>query len=423
VARVLLVSQYYSPDITAAAHRITDLRRYLQSRGHEVDVITSFPHKAQVAQVEVEEEVDKGVARVRLPSGATSTFARLWEQLTFSAKALGAFLVRFRNRKYNYIIASSPPLFVGVVGRLLATWTGAGLILDIRDIWPGSVAAAGVFRGSSLPIRVASRLERWLYRVADYITCVSQPMKEYLQQYVNPSIVWVVYNGVNITPPGPYHNEATTKDYTRGRKVGYHSSDERMDGTICLAYAGNIGLVQDIDVLVQALAYVRSDTLKRLQIRIIGSGPERNRLEAVVARDPVASRIISFEGPYAKNELDRILYSSVDALFIHLRSDPVLDRTIPSKVFDSCVYNLPIVYGLSGEGKEILGRLSGTLSFSQGSPESLAAALDELVQRYKVYWVGAQRHRSYVERHFTRERCFEPILRILSNADTSSNQS
>src|SRR5690606_29030509 len=103
-----------------------------------------------------------------------------------------------------------------------------------------------------------------------------------------------------------------------------------------------------------------------------------------------------------------------DALFIHLRKDPVLDRTIPSKVFDCCLFNLPIVYGLSGEGREILSRLPGTLPFQQGSPESLAAALDELVGAYEKYFTGAQGHRQFVEAHFSRNACFQPLLDFIT---------
>jgi len=410
VERILIVSQYFSPDITAAAHRLTDLRNFLQGQGQQVDVITSFPHKVKI-QLQGEPEPD--IVRVKLPVGATSTFARLWEQSLFAAKALAAYLVNFRKRRYKVVIASSPPLFVGVVGYVLSRWTGAKFILDVRDIWPGSVAAAGIAGDSSLPIKIASRIERWLYRVADCVTCVSQPMKAYLENFIESSKVRVVYNGVSSTEL----TSVSEQSRIRGREnASLHADvgpDKGTERRLCLVYAGNIGLVQDIDVLIEALKYTHPETIGRLRVRIIGGGPERSRLEAMVASDPVASKIVSFEGPYPKAELTRILVQSADALFVHLRSDPILDRTIPSKVFDACLFNVPIVYGLSGEGRDILASLSGTLAFQQGSPRSLASALDELVQNYERYYAGAREHRSFVERHFTREVCFRPLLDIV----------
>lgn len=402
-----MISQYYSPDITAAAHRITDLRYFLESRGHKVDVITSFPHKVTLEFVQ---ESEAGITRVRLPIGAASTAARLWEQTLFATKALGAYLLRHRKEQYDFVLASSPPLFVGVAGYLAAKWSGARFILDIRDIWPGSVAAAGVASGTSLPIRVASRLERWLYRVADYLTCVSQPMKEYLEQFTDSDKIRVVYNGVNTSSvPGKRQQASQRSNYIDGLPTKVR--DNHPSGsTICVAYAGNIGLVQDVHVLIDALQYVQPETLERLQVCIIGTGPERIRLERLVSENPIAARLVAFDGPYPKEELSEILSTSVDALFIHLRSDPVLDRTIPSKVFDSCLYNLPIIYGLSGEGHDILSRLPGTLPFRQGAPESLAAALDQLVASYPAYLEAAQGHRTFVETHFSREVCFRPLL-------------
>lgn len=418
MARILIVSQYFRPDITAAAHRITDLRIFLQSHGHHVDVITSFPHKAQV---EIKAEDDYGVARVRLPIGATSAVGRLWEQSLFALKALGVFVRRFRKEGYQFVVASSPPLFVGAVGYVMARWTKAVFILDIRDIWPGSVAAAGVVSGSSFVIRLASRLERWLYRVADHITCVARPMKEYIEQYTEPTKIRVVYNGVDVNSrlAGEQQNsEGGAAVDDRSASMQSNQASEHSDGIICLAYTGNIGLVQDIDVLVDALKYVQPKTFSRLRIRIIGSGVERDRLEKLVAADPIASRIILFEGPYPKHVVsDMLSNGSVDALFIHLRSDPILDLTIPSKVFDSCLFNLPIVYGLSGEGHEILSRLPGTLYFRQGSARSLGAALDRLVEEYGVLRTRAQSHRAFVEKNFTREVCFRPFLDIISRGE------
>ena len=46
--RILIVAQYFPPDITAAAFRMFDTARLLEYNGHEVHVITAVPHRSRV---------------------------------------------------------------------------------------------------------------------------------------------------------------------------------------------------------------------------------------------------------------------------------------------------------------------------------------------------------------------------------------
>ncbi len=50
--RILFICQFFAPDITAAAFRMSDFARLLAQSGDEVRVITSYPHKAHVTDVD-----------------------------------------------------------------------------------------------------------------------------------------------------------------------------------------------------------------------------------------------------------------------------------------------------------------------------------------------------------------------------------
>ena len=47
--KVLAISQFYEPDITAAAFRISETVTHLVDLGYDITVITSTPHKSDVA--------------------------------------------------------------------------------------------------------------------------------------------------------------------------------------------------------------------------------------------------------------------------------------------------------------------------------------------------------------------------------------
>ena len=61
--RILLISQFFPPDITAAAFRLADMVELLARQGHELQVLTAVPHKGRVE--ETEEHIPRGV-EVRL---------------------------------------------------------------------------------------------------------------------------------------------------------------------------------------------------------------------------------------------------------------------------------------------------------------------------------------------------------------------
>ena len=59
--------------------------------------------------------------------------------------------------------------------------------------------------------------------------------------------------------------------------------------------------------------------------------------------------------------------------------------SIPSKLFDYLIAGKPILYGIKGEGKEILEKCCGNIYFDPGKEDSLAAAIVELKNNYQRY--------------------------------------
>src|SRR5699024_8701806 len=102
-----------------------------------------------------------------------------------------------RKQKPEVVWASSPPIFVGLSGWMVAKLLGARFALDVRDIWPDSAVAAGQISDSGFAYKVGRWIEQFLYRNADVISCVATPMQQYIQQYTDTDVE-VVYNGVEV---------------------------------------------------------------------------------------------------------------------------------------------------------------------------------------------------------------------------------
>lgn len=160
---------------------------------------------------------------------------------TMALLATAPLIAGFRlGRRFDCVVASSPPPFLGVSGWLLARFCGAPFILDVRDLWPGLAVALGELK-SPVAIWGARRLEEFLYERADGIAAVTQPFcSEIRERLKSKKPVELVMNG-------------TTEEFML-------PADERNRLRQCLGwtddfvvlYAGNVGVCQGLEHLVEA---------------------------------------------------------------------------------------------------------------------------------------------------------------------------
>lgn len=389
--KIVIVSQYFYPDITAGAFRAYDLYLFLKSQGVQVGVITTYPHRSNVQDVPLEGVIKTSVAPLKGKS--LSSYIRHYFSFMFRA-----FFLSFRLKgTYDYVISISPPLFAGLAGYLIAKVKRAKFVLDIGDLWPDTAVAAGKLRSGSTIYWLGKRLEIYLYRFSDLITCVAQPMKEFILQWTKPSRVLVVYSSP------PEQEIQAVADLATSLAVAPRSSPVKN-----IYYTGNIGSLQNLDVLVSAAEKLQEGGCDRFQIKLVGDGIERERLERHIVKRGIKS--IHFIGIRTKTEIPKILLEDADILYLSLLRDPILDKTIPSKLFDYLMMNLPILYGIEGEGRKILEETGACVYFCQDRVDSLCQAIQEIVEKYEKYQQRSRDLRQLVSRRFTRELNFQILM-------------
>ncbi len=175
------------------------------------------------------------------------------------------------------IFASSPPLFVGVTGRALSVLFRRPMVFEVRDVWPAAAVSAGQIRANGKAFRIGRSLEKYLYKRADHITCVAAPMRDYLiQQSATP--VTVVYNGISAES---IEAEPTTP----------HAS-QHPNSPHVLLYAGNLGHVQQLDLLLQAIADLQQQPdLADWQVQLLGAGAQIFNLKRLAEKLQLGDRV------------------------------------------------------------------------------------------------------------------------------------
>ena len=363
--KILIVSQYYRPDITAAAFRIAETAELLANRGHEVTVITAEPHRVQATQGWRDTSTPT-VHRVPIESlsgGGMKAYLRHYFSFVFRARKRVRQLLK-DGLAPDVIWASSPPLFVGLVGTAAARWSRAPLVLDVRDIWPATAVAAGQLSTEGRGYRLGRRLEHWLYRRVTHITCVAEPMAQYVRSELNAldgrhDSVSVVYNGAATGDTDA--SEADVKVHPR------------------VLYAGNLGRLQGIDTLIDAWSVLTVEERNGWWLEIIGHGVLVEELQDQAATSGVSDSVV-FRGVLSKEQTAAEAAQSA-ALFLNLLPNAVFDLTIPSKLFDYLATGRPIIGGISGEGRRLLESLPGNETPEPSNAQEIARAIANVIGR------------------------------------------
>lgn len=389
--KVLLLSQYFIPDINAASFRIYDLYTALIKEKYDVTVVTAYPQKSVVEDI----KQSRNIHRIKIEKVQKKSFLNyLRNYFGFMFKSIYHVLFKLRKEKYDYIIVTSPPLFVALGGYIISIFKRSKMILDIRDIWPDSAVAAGMLKKGGFLYYVSKKIERFLYNKSFAISCVSKPMKEYILKESNNDNIHVLYNG--ITP------SLVDKD----KDLQFKFRKEK--GKISVGYAGNIGIAQNLDIVLSAARILPAD---KFEFIIIGDGIERKRLELEAIEKKINN--IVFTGPLTKKDAMKKL-EEMDVLFFSLIESSTFNKTIPSKLFDYMLSNKPIITSISGEGRKILKSTGSALFFNPNSPESLAGILNEYNSNRHIYDSASKHNRLFVINNYNREKIFRDFYKKIN---------
>ncbi len=402
--KVLFLSQYFPPDITAASFRISETANLLSLDGFSVNVLTAKPHRSQPINKE-DYEIFPEIKVIRAPiiQGKILKGRKLGYILQYLSFMISSLIRGLLNTDstYDYIIASSPPLFIGVSGWILSKVKKAKYILDIRDIWPDSAISAGQLSGEGFLYRFGKKLEIFLYKRANLITSVSKKIKNYISNLEeNICKVEVICNGLN----------EKLVEIESLNNVLSEFEKNIPDNKFNITYLGNMGLAQDLDTVINAAIILREKSIYNINFLLIGGGVKRTYLEERVRRNELKN--IIFMGPFdKKNAFKFMLYSS--ALLIHLKDSEVFEKTIPSKVFDYSFANKPILFGIKGEGNEILSSMPGNIYFKPSNPYSLVDSILKLYENYDYYLSDVKANREYMLNNFSRAKMSMKLATLL----------
>lgn len=244
----------------------SDLMGEFVRRGHRVYVAcTSERHNEQETKLTVEN--GSSILRVRTGNltGRVSLIEKGYTTITLEYVIKRAIKEHFKKIKFDLIVYSTPPItFVQAVDYFKKR-DNARTYLLLKDIFPQNAVDIELMNDNSLMHKYFRAKEKSLYRISDYIGCMSQANVDYIINH-NP---FIEADKIEICPnsiePLDININAVDKINIRN-KYGIPE-----DKTVFI-YGGNLGKPQGIEFLMQCLK--ANENNNEAFIVIAGSGTE-----------------------------------------------------------------------------------------------------------------------------------------------------
>jgi glycosyltransferase involved in cell wall biosynthesis len=361
--RLLLLSFYYSPDLSAGSFRATALAGALRERappGTQIEVLTTLPNRyASFARDAAQLEQAPGfeLRRIALPAHRSDMRGQARAYAHFAR----AVLAHVATRDYDLVVVTSGRLMSATLGAWIARHKRARLYLDVRDIFVDTIKDVLPPPAAWLAHPVFSRVESWTMRGADRINLVSPGFVDYFRTRYPDRPLSGFTNGVD-------------DEFLQGAAEGAVRAEP--DGRMRVVYAGNIG---DGQALHQILPQLALALRQRARFIVIGDGGQRRSLEAAVAS--VNPGNVEFRDPMSRPALLQA-YRDAHLLFLHLGNVPAFEKVLPSKLFEYAALGKPVWAGVSGyAARFVREEISNATVFPPGDVAGAVRALDALELR------------------------------------------
>jgi colanic acid biosynthesis glycosyl transferase WcaI len=287
--------------------------------------------------------------------------------------------IGMRGGPVDGVLAMSPPLTLGLAGRAIAARRRAPLIFNVQDVYPDVAVELGVLVNPRV-IALARRLERICYERADAVTVLSEDLKEnVLVKARSDTRVQVIPNFVDTSTITP--REA---DNAYRREFG-------LTGKRVVMYAGNVGLSQSLDLIVDAAAALAYE--EDLVFVINGGGAARPALERKAEGLPNV-RFVDIQPP---DRLPEVL-AAADLHLVPLKRG-LARSSVPSKTYSVMAAGRPQLASVDG-GSEITRLLElsgGGVAVAPEDPEAFTKALRDLLDAPERMEEMGRAARAFVE--------------------------
>jgi glycosyltransferase involved in cell wall biosynthesis len=281
-------------------------------------------------------------------------------------------------RRYDLIyVYQLSPVYSIFAGWISSLRNKAPLYVYICDVWPDSLKNI-IKNENNIIYRINYFLSGYLYRKADGIGVTSPAFINYLTttHKVNKSII-------NYVPQ--------------------HAEDELLiidkpidNGIIDFMFMGNIGLIQDIDIIINAVEMIKN--VDGFVVHFVGDGTFYQKAIELTKEKQLLNKIV-FHGHHNFSNL-KYYYNIADICILTLNSQSIVGDTIPSKLQGYMAAGRPVVAAINGASADVINESKCGFVAKAGDFRGLSELFIKMINSDSLKEYG-QNGRDYFVKNYT----------------------
>ena len=399
--RILFLTDNFPPETNAPATRTYEHCIKWINMGYRVTIITCFPNfpKGKVFEgytnkLYQKENID-GITVIRVWSYISENNGFLKRIIDYVSYAVTSFLFGLFV-KTDLIIATSPQFFTAISGRMLSFFKRIPWVMEVRDLWPDSIAAVGSMNKSSIPFKVLKKIEHHLYLSASKIIVVTDSFKKYLieKHQINQDKVGVFKNGVLVSNfKTPEANAVTALKKSLG-----------LQNKTIVSYIGTHGLAHGLKFILASISKISNPTLHFL---FIGDGAEKQNL--IEYSKTLKLKNYTFLDSITKREIPLYIDLS-DYSLVNLKKSDEFKNVIPSKIFENIAMYKPILLGVEGESKKLIENYKVGVCFE---PDNTKSFIDAVSKIQCIDYFSFKENCNKMLNDFNRDKIAEDLIKYI----------
>lgn len=305
-------------------------------------------------------------------------------------------------KKYDVLFVDSTPPIQGLKLPLVRLFRRKPIVFNAQDLFPDSLVGTGLAKKDGLLWNVGSLVMKITYACSDKIIVISQDFKQQLlEKGVSEEKIVVVYNWVD-------QNAVVHVNRSENKLVKTYDIDP---GKFYIEYSGNIGLTQNMDMLL--------DVMKDLMVShpeigliIVGEGVYKRQVEEIVKRDKLTNVIMLPFQPY--EDISHVF--SLGDVGLIISKPGVGSNSVPSKTWSIMSASRPVLANFDeNEIKSILIDNQCGIFTKAGDKESFKNAIIYLWKNRKQSIDMGRNGRKFVMNNLTREVGSEKYVEVLKS--------
>ncbi len=389
--KVLLVNQFFFPDVAAVAQLMADLAEDLTEKGIKVGVLCGRAKYNRERNDPRNSGRDLTQVKIyRLPSlnlKGRSGFVHLLNYLSFLLLApLRAIMLP----QYDCTVVFTNPPLIALVGWLLKLLRGTKFVYVVEDLYPDVAIGLGLLKHDSIVTKVADKVSSFLLRHADRVVALGGGMEQEL-----------VSKGVKEDHIASIPNWADGTDiYPLEKSKNWFVEKHHLKGKFVVQYSGHMGEGHDFLTILQAAKKLRK--YMDIAFLFIGDGPRRPEIAEFKAHHKLDNVLLL---PYQDRATLRFSLGAADVALISLKSE-LESLMLPCKVYGIMASGRPFIYIGSEQGEiSWIAQTAGCgFTVPPGNAKMLAETILKLRQDERLRRELGSRAREYFLEYFERKR-------------------